>query len=64
MALSLSPARIGDLFECNEQTRGDCGSHLVVLPSFVRMASDSAKTTKNSGRIPNADYQGKSNAIL
>jgi len=37
---------------------------LVVLPSFVRMASDSEKTTKNSGRIPNADYQGKSNAIL
>jgi hypothetical protein len=64
MALSPTPARVGDLFECSKQAPRIGGWHGSVLLCFVRMAPKSVKTTENSGPVSNADDQGKSNAKL
>jgi hypothetical protein len=64
MALSPTPARVGDLFECNKQAPRIGGWHWSVLPCFVRTVPQSVKTTENSGRISNADDQRKFNAKL
>jgi len=64
MALSLTPARIGDLFECGKQAPRICGWHWSLLPWFVRMVRDFVETTENTDRILNLNSQSKSNAIL
>ena len=52
MTLSLTPARIGDLFECSEQVPRSCGSHRSFLPCFVRMVPNSAKRPKTPAVFP------------